>query len=257
MFDLVTATNNVTVLTNNLARSPLLDGQRIKLHVKNGYPSASMAYHDAMRACAHDVVVFAHHDVYLPKGWELKLSENINRLTVLHPEWAVLGVYGVQSDGTHLGCVWSSGLNQVCGARFGAAAAVSSLDEVLIVVRRSSGVDFDTELPGFHLYGTDLVQSALSRRMGAYVIYAPVIHNSTPCPYLNKDYFAAYDFIVRKWKGRLPINNNVAPIVAPGATYWHLRARHKINEWRHVRIDRQRLERRYDCVRQARELGWE
>ena len=49
-----------------------------------------------------------------------------------------------------------------------------SVDELLIVLRIGSGLRFDERLPGFHLHGTDIVQSALHRGLGAFAIDAPV-----------------------------------------------------------------------------------
>lgn len=257
IFDVISAINDETVLANNLMRSPLFGRADATLHVQRGHRSAALAYSAAMRDCCSDVLVFAHQDVYLPAHWEDRLRHNLALLQATDPEWAVLGIYGVEPTGAQIGCVWSSGLDATFGAPFDAPTPVISIDEVLIVLRRSSGVEFDAALPGYHLYGTDLVQTALSRGKGAYAIYAPVVHNSRPSLYLGRDYFEAYDHLAAKWKHRLPIHNNVARIVEPGLAYWRLRARHKFNELRFSHLDRSRLDRRYDCVGLARRLGFE
>jgi hypothetical protein len=136
-------------------------------------------------------------------------------------------------------------------------APVNAIDEVLIVLKRSSGVEFDAALPGFHLYATDLVQTALSLGLGAYVIHAPVVHNSRPSLYLGPDYFEAYRHVARKWRHRLPIRGHVADIVPPGLAYLQMRLRHRLGELRHRHSDRSTLARHYDCVALARQLGFE
>ena len=40
---------------------------------------------------------------------------------------------------------------------------MQSFDELLIVLRRDSGLRFDEGLPGWHMYGTDIVQTARAR----------------------------------------------------------------------------------------------
>lgn len=257
MLDVIAAVNDETVLARNLMRSPLLGRPGVTLQLQRGFTSAALAYRAAMPQCTSDLLVFVHQDVYLPGNWEDALRRSIARLERTDRDWAVLGVYGVQPTGAQIGRVWSSGLDSMFGAPFDAPIPVESIDEVLIVLRRSSGVEFDPSLPGYHLYATDLVQTALSRGKGAYVICAPVVHNSRPSLYLGHDYFSAYDYVAGKWKDRLPIQNNVARVVKPGLAYLRLRARHKLNEIRYAHLDRKRLDRNYDCVGLARRLGLE
>jgi hypothetical protein len=257
MLDLIAAVNDDAILAANLDRSPLLGRPGVTMHLRRGFPSATLAYRDAMRDCHSDTLVFAHQDVYLPAAWEDQLMGSIAQLERADPQWAVLGVYGVRPGGAQVGCVWSSGLDAMFGAAFDAPVAVHSIDEVLIVLKRSSGVEFDAGLPGFHLYATDLVQTALSLGRQAYVIFAPVVHNSRPSLYLGPDYFEAYRHVARKWKHRLPIRGHVADIVAPGLPYLRMRLRHRLGELRYRHLDRGALARQYDCVTLARRLGFE
>ncbi len=257
MITVVAAVNNDATLAANLLRSPVLRACGVTLQLQRGHPSAALAYRAAMGDCRHDIAVFAHQDAYLPPGWLDQLMRSVETIEKNDAQWAVLGVYGVAACGAQTGCVWSSGLDSVFGCAFANPVRVDSIDEVVIVLRRSSGVEFDAALPGYHLYATDLVQTALSRGMGAYVIYAPVVHNSRPVTYLGPDYFNAYRYVARKWRHRLPIHNNVAQLVAPGLAYWRIRARHRWTEWRQSHLDRAALDRRYDCIELSRRLGFE
>jgi hypothetical protein len=154
-----------------------------------------------------------------------------------------------------VGHVWSTGLNKLLGQQFTQPIAVHSIDELLIVVRRSSNIRFDERLPGFHLYGTDIVQTALSANKGAYTVCAPVIHNSRPILYLPPDYLAAYEYLRRKWSARLPIQNCISPIVDTRLQRLRSVARHRIGKWRYGHIARNQLDRKLDCVAIARQLG--
>lgn len=257
MFDLVVAVNNEDTLAKNLLRSPLLSKAGVSLQLQKGYRSASVAYNAALSRCKNDLVIFAHQDVYIPAEWENAVVRNISCLDAMDPDWAVLGVYGVMSSGAQIGYVWSSGLNRVFGGRFDLPMPVESLDELLIIVKRSSGVTFDDRLPGYHLYGTDLVQTARSRNRTAYAICAPVVHNSLPSLYLRNDYFDAYKYFVRKWKANLPIMTCVAPIVRSPISYLRFRLRNRVNEFRYRNVNRQELDRRYDSLDIAKQLDFE
>lgn len=257
MLDVVVATNDQKVLESNLLRSHLVDGPGVKVHLQSGYVSAARAYNEAIALCRHDLIVFAHQDVYLPLGWEATLFKQAALLQEEDPTWGVLGVYGVTASGSHVGYVWSSGLNTLLGKSFARPAAVASVDELLIVLRRSSGLQFDDGLPGFHLYGTDIVQTALRRGCGAYVICAPVVHNSRPVLYLPDDYVRAYDYEVSKWRAKLPIPNCVAPLVSSRTNRWQMRGRQILAKLRNRHRDRATFDRKLDCVEIAQRLGFE
>lgn len=257
MLDIVAAVNSDDVLFANLARSPILGEAGTYFQVQRGYSSAAAAYNSALETARNDVVVFVHQDVYLPKPWSAQMASVLEHLEKFDVNWAVLGVYGITEKGEHVGYVWSSGLNQLLGTRFVHPILVDSVDELLIVVKRSSGIRFDEELSGFHLFGTDIVQTARAAGRSAYVVCAPVVHNSRPVIYLSKDYLSAYEFMRRKWKGRLPIQNCIAPIVDSIPRKLRRSIRYWIEAARHLNTDRSRHDRGYDCVSIAESAGFE
>jgi hypothetical protein len=116
----------------------------------------------------------------------------------------VAGVFGARSNGQLVGHVWDSALGFVCGGPFNVPQEVVSLDEVVLIVRRTSDVNFDSALPSFHLYGTDIVLEARKLGMKSYVVNLPIIHNAKPVVRLDRSYVNAYGFMVRKWKALLP-----------------------------------------------------
>lgn len=257
MFDIVVAVNNDEVLAKNLLRSPLVNKEGVTLQKQRGYQSAGFAYNAGLSQCVNDLVICVHQDVYIPAGWENAVARNIAYLDSVDPEWAVLGIYGVTRSKAQMGYVWSSGLNKLYGGEFDLPASVASIDELLIILRRSSGLIFDDQLPGFHLYGTDIVQAALSKQKTAYVICAPVVHNSFPSLYLGADYFAAHRYLMRKWKATLPIVTCVASIDNSYMSYLKLRLRYWVNQFRHRNVSRQQLDRCYDPINIARNLKFE
>jgi len=207
--------NNEEVFRDNLLASPLAKRPGINVIARRGYPCAGKALNEVIRkAGASQLVVCAHQDVFLPEGWEQRLFSNIRVIEGDCDNWGVLGVYGISSQSRRAGKVWSTGLGKEIRGDSPLPVEVQSLDELLLVIRADTDVLFDEDLPGFHLYGTDIVQNAYARGLKAFVIDAPVIHNSLPVAYLGVDYWQAYLYLRRKWKERLPIHTAVVPITS-------------------------------------------
>jgi hypothetical protein len=218
----IAAVNDDRILAENLAASPLM-GAGTSFRAMRSYRCAGAAYNAGLDATDAEVVVFAHQDVYLPQPWLERLRNGIRAIEERDARWAVIGVYGMTETGQHVGQCWSTGLGKLLGAPFEQPRRAASVDEIVIVLRRASGLRFDEKLPGFHLYGADIVQSALAAGLSAYVIHAPVVHNSRPVETLAGAYSAAYDYMRKKWKHRLPIATTVVPLTRVG--YPLIRAR--------------------------------
>lgn len=254
----IAAVNDTAVLEANLASSPAFLSNPARLTVLREQPSASIAYNVGLDATTARICVFAHQDVYLPLGWEDRLADHVTRLDCLDPDWAVAGLFGIDREGAHVGRVWSTGIGREIGVPFNDPIPVQSLDELVIVLNRDSGLRFDPDLPSFHLYATDIVQTALSSGKGTYVVDAPVVHNSVPTPGLRGGYMQAYDHMRRKWHARLPIVTPVTRITRSG---WYLR----LQDMRMFRLKPKRMKRirlasrgpRPDPQQIARTLGYE
>ncbi|WP_293904495.1 hypothetical protein [Phenylobacterium sp.] len=210
--DVAAAVNSRGVLANCLQRSPDIASGALTLRTYEACRSASQAYNRALADTAADVLVLAHQDVYLPAGFLEHARAELRRLDALQPSWALAGVTGLDAQKVFHGRTWSSGLGQLLGERPAAPVAVETLDEMLIFVRCASGLRFDEDLPGFHLYAADAVQIARARGLGSYVIDAPAIHHSRAVVALDGGYRKAYRYMQRKWRAQLPIPNLVCPI---------------------------------------------
>jgi len=227
-FGVVAAVNNEQILADNLAASPLF-GRGVPFSGMRDYASAGQAYNAGLDAMDADIVIFAHQDVYLPSRWLEQLQNGIRAIEETDERWAVIGVYGVEPGGRHIGHCWSRGLGRTLGESFSLPRMVGSIDEIVIVLRRSSGLRFDERLPGFHLYGTDIVQAALALDRSAYVVHAPVIHNSNPVRTLAGAYSKAYRYMRRKWRDRLPIATTIVTLTPTGYPLWRHIMRKKLS----------------------------
>jgi hypothetical protein len=214
------AVNSHEVLETCLKRSPdVVAGARLRIY--EGYPSASAAYNQALADSTAERLVLLHQDVYLPKGFLDRLNARLDELDRLDPDWAVAGVVGMDEAGAAYGRVWSSGLGRLTGADGGLPAPVDTMDEVLLVVRRASGIGFDPDLPSYHLYATDIVQIAKARGLKSYVIDAKIIHHSRPTLNLgDKGYRRAYRHMQRKWREVLPLPSLICPVEKTSFRLW-------------------------------------
>lgn len=249
----VAAVNDEAVLRRNLVASPMI--ARTPLHLERGALSASIAYNRGLDATDADIVIFAHQDVYFPAGWDTALHATLAWLDAEAPDWAVLGVFGVAAaSGGRIGWVWSSGLGRVIGAPLTAPVRAQSVDELVIVLRREAGLRFDEALPHFHLYGTDIVQTALRQGRSAFVASLPVVHNSRFVPSLRGGFAEAYRHMRRKWRDRLPIETPVSRLTRIGFPLVML-------ELRMMRSRRARAARAVSSTTDPQEIamrcGWE
>jgi hypothetical protein len=193
------------VLKNTLLKSPDID-ERCELITKHGVSSVCRAYNAALRDASNEILIFAHQDVYLPRGWLTQLSSALHVLGMHDPNWGILGVSGVTGSGEVAATVYATGLNLMCGGgTLDGPAETVSLDEMLLVMRRSSGLFFDPGLPSYHLFGTDICLAARRRGLKSYIIPAFCIHNSTGKRGLPLSFWKSYRYMRRKWWSELPI----------------------------------------------------
>ena len=203
-WDVVVAANHESLLQACLLSSPAIrDAGQVM--VQRGYGSAGQAYNAGLAKANSEIVVFAHQDVYLPAGWDDCLNAAISRLSSRDPQWAVMGVFGISSARKRHGYMYCTGLQKILGQPFQDPMECLSLDEVLLVLRRSSGLSFDEQLPGFHLYGTDLCLEAQRRGLNAYIVPAFCVHNTAGMKFLPRAFWRGYFYLRRKWRDRLPI----------------------------------------------------
>ncbi len=204
-WSLVVASNDDTVLSRTLLTSPAIS-EKCQLIIKKEFRSAGEAYNLGIQEAGNDIVVFAHQDVYLPEVWISELACALDHLAERDPQWGVLGVFGVaRGSERRVGYCYSTGLKRVLGHPFVTPIPAESLDELVLVVRKSSGLRYDERLPGFHLYGADICLQARKQGLNTYIIPAFCIHNSIGVRYLSRAFWRSYRYMQKKWKAELPV----------------------------------------------------
>ena len=218
----VVAVNDCEILERNFLQSPcFLDVPQHQVIVQRGFASATQAYNEALARCESDIVVFVHQDVYLPRPWIAQLERALAQLEVSDPHWGVLGSYGITQNGKYQGCVYSSA-QALHGKPFDGPRQVQTLDEIVLIMRRSSGMQFDSDLRHFHFYGTDICLEAAKRGMKNYAIFAPCIHNTRQYLVLPSEFYECSEHVRRRWAASLPIQTTCVRLTRFN---WKLRTR--------------------------------
>lgn len=221
----VVASNDEETLNRNLMVSPLVRSG-VQTHIERNASSAAAAYNRGLDATNTPFVIFAHHDVYFPPGWERKLFSAIGCVDKIDPEWALIAPFGMSASGKAVGDVWSTSLGRRVGRPVQYPEIVQSYDELAFILRRDSGLRFDENLSAWHMYGTDIVQSARKLGKNSWVADLPLVHNDrSKRGRIGSDFDGAYHFIRRKWKKQLPIRTPILWITPLGTSLplWRLR----------------------------------
>lgn len=236
------AVNNRQVFERNFLASPALSvPPEHEILVQQHFASAAKAYNDAIDKCRHDLIVFAHQDIILPESWLSQVTEALDHLDVKDPKWGVLGCYGKSADGKGWGHLYSSGRG-VFGGPFKEPVPVQTLDEIVLILRRSSGLRFDERLPHFHLYGSDICLTAAKRGMRSYAISAFCIHNTHQYLVLPKEFYECCRHVKRIWKDALPIQTTCIAISQSGLPIHIRRFREKLLRLRGKTVGALRLD---------------
>ena len=202
-------TSDAETLNRDLARSPAIAKNSVGLTILWNQRSASSAFAEAMEKATTDFLVFTHCDVYFPTRWFERLAWEINRLDRIDPDWAVAGFSAMTPFGEQVGRVWDCSLEPLSRGLWGTPldkpVRIVSSDEMAFVIRRRAGMLFDSMLPEFHLYGTDVILNAEREGKRSYCLDMPLIHNAKAQLHFGRDYRKSYNYMVQKWRHRLPL----------------------------------------------------
>lgn len=230
----IVAVNDWDELKFNLLESPVARSTRHEWllidNTDNQFTSISKLYQDALRKAKNDLIFFMHQDLYLPYGWEEKIAQAIQEMSDRHLRWGVIGAVGVTQDPDGDGPI-ASFKGHWCDPHGyfylrPLPHEVESLDEQWLGIRRSQGIEFDENLPGFHCYGIDLSLSARDAGYQSYAIDAFVWHKRRDArgSYIlspkdsskiaerdssafREDYMRSVEYVRKKWFKYLPFRS--------------------------------------------------
>jgi hypothetical protein len=206
------AVNDRELFEANFLASPCFRSpHKYQFLAQENFSSAAKAYNDAIDRSVNDLIIFAHQDMIFPESWLPQLEIALEYLRAHDPHWGVLGAYGKAWNGTGWGHVYSSGRG-IIGEQFEYPVPIQTLDEIVLILRKSSGLRFDDRLPHFHLYGSDICLTAAKRGLKSYAVSAFCIHNAQQKAILPKEFYECYRYIKRAWRAELPIETTCIKI---------------------------------------------
>lgn len=187
-FTAVVVVNDFEEARYNLFASPVYSARRhewIVIDNVNNKAGDSMSrlYFEAASVARNDLVFFLHQDVWLPEAWEQQMYHTLAKVERMDPSWGVVGAVGVVSfdvpgqpfRGHWAGVAGYEGDEPI--KRLGPPPCeVQSLDELWLGYRRSRGLAFDPDMPGWHCYGIDLCLAAQSMGFKSYALDALTWH---------------------------------------------------------------------------------
>ena len=220
-----TRESDKSTLAANLLRSPDIVSGSVPCEPLWNSESAALAYNRVIDRATADILIFTHSDVYFPRGWFARLIAELDALNMCDPNWAAAGLIGLTDYNQFAGRIWDTGLNRVIGVALEKPVRVAAFDEVVLILRRSSGLRFDPRLPDFHLYGADLLFTAEARGRSVYVLDLPILHNSKPIERLPPSFADSYKYLVNKWRARMPHPNIIVNLTRSPWTLLMRRAR--------------------------------
>jgi hypothetical protein len=206
MIRFITASHNVQVLRDNLLRSPIL--RRNPCHTIPDFTNIPKAYNSLHSFFKQpdvtgkdNIVIYVHHDVFLPESFASDLYKALERLP---EDWAVLGVAGVKLiDGQKYNRGYILDRGQPWGKAWKLPDEVDTLDEMLLITR--GDFVFDEQLP-LDFYGADICMQARAQGKKCYAISAYCEHNSTrKFGERTPSFFESQERFKQKWKQFLPI----------------------------------------------------
>jgi len=215
----VVPVNDENVYSKHFLASPLFKNKKYEILSQRGFASASKAYNDAIDRSDNDIMVFTHQDMSFPDNWERELFLSISYLKKNDPNWGVIGCYGKnrhRETWKGFGYLYCAGNKKILGEPLAHPVPVQTLDEIVIIFRKSTGLRFDELLPHFHFYGTDICMISKSKGMNCYAISAFCIHNTKTIHVFPEEFFECYKYIKRKWYRFLPIESPCIRITRHG-----------------------------------------
>jgi hypothetical protein len=199
-------------LQSNLLRSPCLGpGSPHEVLMQRGCDSAAEGLRRGLTQARHPLVVWAHQDVYLPRGWPERFRRQYRLVEEVYGGQAIVGVYGVARRGAALlraGRVVDR--DRLLQEAAPLPAVVDTLDELLLALPRNTPLLADPRL-GFHLYGADLCLQARRQRLPVVAVDALCFHNSLTAE-LPPAFHASAATLACKWPDELPIATSCALI---------------------------------------------
>ena len=143
-------------------------------------------------------IILTHQDVEINFDTEEILSQRIRKINEIDSKWAVLANAG-GADVKRLYRKISHPHETINQGPF--PQRVRAVDENFIVLKKEAGLNFSSDLSGFHFYGTDICLRAEQKGYTCYVIDFQLLHKSKGN--INESFFKAREAFMQKYSQSL------------------------------------------------------
>lgn len=178
-FSIITCVSNYDLYRSCVADSIELsdfgDYELISIDNTMGWYSAAAALNMGSKTAKGEILIFCHQDIKFPSNWLPIVNEQLLLISEKDLNWGVSGVMGVKNNGLFAGNIIDPHTTTKIGKL---PCKVETLDEVCLIMRKSSALRFDESLGGFHLYGADICLQSRQLGLSCYAIDAPFEHLS-------------------------------------------------------------------------------
>jgi hypothetical protein len=138
--------------------------------------SAAVGLNRMINASRGRYLLLCHQDIeLLEDGYDVLLAR-LEELEKLDSNWALAGNSGARGYNELIMHISDHEKNELQMGTL--PAAVDSIDENFMVLKKSALLGFSLDLPGYHLYGADICLHARMRGMTTYVIDFYLRHHS-------------------------------------------------------------------------------
>ena len=163
------------ILLSPCIRNPLNQLITIDNRCSLFFDNLSQAINAGIERTVHELIAVVHEDVLLPDGWQSQLEKSLDELEQADAHWGLLGAAGFDGRARPRGH-WSDPYGYRNTLHRASFARVRTIDEHLMILRKSSGLRFDDLLPGIHYIARSRVSALAQRGLATYVVNAPTIH---------------------------------------------------------------------------------
>ena len=200
---IATITHDLSVLERDLGRSPVLRAEKHEFAIVENPRSAAIGLNECLRRTTRETVLLIHHDVYLPPAFETQIEHALRLVEQRDPHWGVLGVAGARlREGAlrYNGYLFDGVAPRRWGYPWNLPVEVDTLDELLLVVRRSAELHFDETIPGFHGYGAQICLAAKRKGLRNYTVLADCEHHSQSSGWSpDEEYLLTHTYVAQRW----------------------------------------------------------
>ena len=177
----VPAFGDPRIIETSIGASPAVSDPRNELYTLWDQPAPKNVIDLAREKTSKEWIVFAHHDLYIPKNWAPRMWRAVQEAERQFGPIGVAGVFGVWGDRRvqrhEAGAILDQHGTRTLVGPWPLPAKVRTLDGCVLMFRKDSGIVPDPEL-GWHFYDADMCLQAAEKNLKVVAVESWLLHRS-------------------------------------------------------------------------------